>query len=57
LNAIKKPWYKSDGFAYVLIWVIVPTVGIFAFHWNEVTAMFAAIVISMGVGVISKRRD
>lgn len=54
MNTNKKPWFKSDGFAYVAVWVIVPTVGILAFNWDELTATFVAIVITVLVGLFSK---
>lgn len=55
MNVNKKPWYKTDGFAYLAVWVLVPTFGIFVFGWTELAAVLAGFIGTVLVAVFEKR--
>ncbi len=55
MNENKKPWYKTDGFAYLAVWVLVPTFGIFVFGWTELAAVLAGFVGTVLVALFEKR--
>ena len=47
---------ESGLVVYVLIWVLVPTVGIFVFGLDEIGALFLAIVLTALFGFIDGDR-